>query len=206
MNMKDKAGLGIASIWVQQNLISAYEDSCPLRPVKTGRHSLKWTSELESLRKGVKRLFNMCRTDKNPQSWELYGEAQQRYRTEVRKASKDAWRTFCSSINDPPMTTRLHRALSRDPTIKLGSLVDPSGRCMQSKGEILQLLLAGHFPNSVVTEVKAAPAAARCAKCLDWRVAARVVTYTRVEWVIDSCAPYKSPEMAGIFPALLQEG
>jgi len=46
MNMKDKAGLGLASIWVQQTLISAYEDSCPLRPVKTGRHSLKWTSDL----------------------------------------------------------------------------------------------------------------------------------------------------------------
>jgi hypothetical protein len=33
--------------------MSAYEDNCLLRPVKTGRHSLKWTSELQSLRKGV---------------------------------------------------------------------------------------------------------------------------------------------------------
>jgi len=34
--MKDKDGLGFAIIWVQQALISAYEDNCPLRPVKTG--------------------------------------------------------------------------------------------------------------------------------------------------------------------------
>jgi len=40
---------------------------------------------------------------------------------------------------------------------------------------------------------------------LDWRLAVRVVTYRRVECAIDSFAPYKSPGMDGIFPALLQE-
>jgi hypothetical protein len=37
-------------------------------------------------------------------------------------------------------------------------------------------------------------------------VAARVVIYGRKKWAIDSFAPYKSPGMDGIFPALLQEG
>jgi hypothetical protein len=37
-------------------------------------------------------------------------------------------------------------------------------------------------------------------------MAKRVVTYTRVVWAIDQLAPYKSPSMDGIFPALLQEG
>jgi hypothetical protein len=36
-------------------------------------------------------------------------------------------------------------------------------------------------------------------------VAAKVVIYQRVGWAIDSFAPYKSPGMDGIFPALLQE-
>jgi hypothetical protein len=39
-----------------------------------------------------------------------------------------------------------------------------------------------------------------------WQVAARIVTYRRVEWAIDYFAPYKSPGVDGIFPALLQEG
>ena len=52
MDMKSEAGLGLAIHWVQQALISAYKDNCPLRPVKTGRQSLKWTEELESLRRG----------------------------------------------------------------------------------------------------------------------------------------------------------
>jgi hypothetical protein len=37
-------------------------------------------------------------------------------------------------------------------------------------------------------------------------VAARVVTYRRGEWAIDSFAPYTRPGMDGIFLALLQEG
>jgi len=54
MDMKNEAGLGLVIHWVQQALISAYEDNCSLRPVKTGRQSLKWTLELESLRRGVR--------------------------------------------------------------------------------------------------------------------------------------------------------
>ena len=36
MDMKSEAGLELAIHWVQEALISAYEDNCPLRPVKTG--------------------------------------------------------------------------------------------------------------------------------------------------------------------------
>jgi hypothetical protein len=60
MNTKVEAGMGLVILWLQQALILAYEDNCPLRPVKTGRYSLKGTSELESFRKGVRRLFNKC--------------------------------------------------------------------------------------------------------------------------------------------------
>ena len=70
MNVKDEAGLGLASHWVQQALISSYDDNCPLTPVKTGRKSMTWTSELQSLRR-VRRLFNKCRKDNNPHSWEI---------------------------------------------------------------------------------------------------------------------------------------
>jgi hypothetical protein len=137
--------------------------------------------ELESLRREVMGLFNKCKSDKNPRSWELYREAQRNYRKEVRKVSKNAWRTFCSSINDLPQATRLQRALSRDPKIKLGSLVALSGRHTQSEGKTLQLFLTTHFPNSEVTQELVAPAAALLARRSDWRLATRVFTYRRVQ-------------------------
>jgi len=71
MDMKNEAELGLSVHWVQQTLISAYEDNCPLRPVKTGRQPLKWTVELESLRREVGQLFNKYRSDKNLHSWVL---------------------------------------------------------------------------------------------------------------------------------------
>jgi len=88
LDTKDEAGLGLVIDWVQQALVSAYEDNCPLKPVKTGRQSLRWTSALETLRRGVRQLFNKCLSDKDPHSWALYRQAQRNYRKEVRKASK----------------------------------------------------------------------------------------------------------------------
>ena len=154
----------------------------------------------------MRRLFNKCRVENNPHSWEFYREAQWRYRKEVRKASKETWRTFCSSVNDLPRSARIHRALSTDPKIRLGSLVAPSGVRTESEGEILDLSLDTHFPNSIVVERRAVPAAACHAKRLDWQVTVRIFTYWRVGWATDTFAPYKSPGMDRIFPALLQEG
>jgi hypothetical protein len=110
MSMKNKAGLGLAVHWLQQVLISADEGNCPLRPAKKGKKSLRWTTEIESLRREVRRLLNRCWANNKSHSWELYREAQWRYRKEVRKASKETWRTFHSSVQDLPRSARLHRA------------------------------------------------------------------------------------------------
>jgi hypothetical protein len=83
LNVKDEAGLWLAVHWIRQALISAYEGNCPLRPVKKGRKSLRWTSELQSLRREVRWLFKKWQADNNPHNWELYREARWKYRKEV---------------------------------------------------------------------------------------------------------------------------
>ena len=120
------------------------------------------------------------------------------------QASKETCRTFCSSVNDLPNSARLHRALSRDPKTRLGSLVTPTGERTQSEGETLDPLLATHFPDSATVEGGVVTAAVCCATRVDRQVAARIITYHRVEWPIDSFALHKGPSMDGIF--LLQEG
>jgi hypothetical protein len=86
--MKAETGLVLAVLSLQQALISASDDNYPLKPVTTRKHCLMWTPELQSLRRTVRRTFNNCRTDRNPQSWEVGTEAHRRYRRKVRKASK----------------------------------------------------------------------------------------------------------------------
>jgi hypothetical protein len=39
MSMKYEAGLGLVIHWIQQALISVFEDNCPLRPIRKGRKS-----------------------------------------------------------------------------------------------------------------------------------------------------------------------
>ena len=85
-------------------------------------------------------------------------------------------------------------------------MVAPNGKRTQSEGETLDLLLTAHFPGLNVTEKETVPASACQVNRLDWQVAAKVVTYQRVGWAIDSFTPYKSPGVDGIFPAVLQEG
>jgi hypothetical protein len=58
---QDEHGLGLAIRWIQQALISAFEENCPLRPVRKGRKSRRWTVELQLLRREVQRLFNRHR-------------------------------------------------------------------------------------------------------------------------------------------------
>jgi hypothetical protein len=51
----------------------------------------------------VRLVFNKTWKDRTPQSWVLYGEDQWIYRKEVRKTSKEAWMTFCNSVNALPI-------------------------------------------------------------------------------------------------------
>jgi hypothetical protein len=149
-----------------------------MRLVKSARNSLRWTARLESLRRRVRRLFSKGRRDRTLQSWELYREAQQEYRREVQRASKETWRTFCTSINELPRAARLHRALSKDPKVRLGSLVTPTGQRTQSEGETLDILLRTHFPGSRAVEEEVTVNYSRATR-RDWREMARVVTYRR---------------------------
>jgi hypothetical protein len=47
INMKDEAGLGLAVLSVQQAIIPSYDDNCPLKPAKRGKHPVKWALELQ---------------------------------------------------------------------------------------------------------------------------------------------------------------
>jgi len=151
----------------------------------------------------VRWLFSKCRSYTNPHSCDLYRVAERNYRKKVRKVSKNACRTFCSFINDLPMSCRLHRTLSRNPQIKLVSLVAPTCRRTQSERETLEVLLTTNFPNAWISLETVASAAAFLARRPNWRMATMVATYGRVEWAIDCFTPYKSPRLDGIFPALL---
>ena len=113
--------------WLQRALISAYEDNCPLRNVKAGKKPLRWTRELESLRREVRRLFNKCRADNQVRSWELSGKLNRNVGKRYARFPKRLGGPSVA-VTELPRSARLHRALSKGPTPRLGSLVTPDGK------------------------------------------------------------------------------
>jgi hypothetical protein len=106
----------------------------------------------------------------------------------VRRTSKESWRAFRTSINKLLRAARLHKVLSKDPKVRLGFLVTPTGDSTQSEGETLDLLLRTHFTCSGVAGWRPQPNYFPASR-QDWREAARVVTYRRVVWGIESFVP-----------------
>jgi hypothetical protein len=144
------------------------------------------------------RLFNKCRSDQTPRSWELYRDAKREYRRKLRRASKETWRAFFTSINKLPRAARLQKARSKDHKLRLGFLVTPTGERTQSEGETLDLLLRTHLPSSGAAGVVATANYCHATR-RDSREAEGVVTYRRVVWAIESFVPYKSPGRMGSF-------
>jgi len=58
MNMKDETRSGHTIGFILQALMSSYKDYFPLKFVRAGTYSVRWTHILQSLRKEVRLLFS----------------------------------------------------------------------------------------------------------------------------------------------------
>ncbi|CAH1974332.1 unnamed protein product [Acanthoscelides obtectus] len=191
---------------LSRDLTAAYEENCPLRKVQGKGKATFWTKDLEDRKRAVHKLLSRVKHRRGSPLWEEYKKALQEYKKEIRRASRESWRHFCQSINDIPATARIHRVLCKDTKARLGSLHDPSGGNTTSEEDTLRLLMDTHFPGSTVARSITECMQLRRPSREDWRTAREIVTFERTVWAVDSFAPYKSPGLDGVFPAMLQQG
>ena len=165
----------------------------------------RWTPELASLGREVRRFFNRCRADSNSASGNsterLNGCIGGRYVGLPKRPG---------GPSVAPSMTYLGRLGYIGPYLRtLKPSWDPWWLLPESarnpRGNIGSLTCYS-LPRIGCCRRGCGTAADHRATRVDWRVAARIITYRRVGWAIDPFAPYKSPGMDGIFPALLQEG
>lgn len=185
-------------------IVRSYHENCPLKEIKDNRNSSWWNKKLENMRKEVRRL---ARRSKVTGDWSEHRINLTQYNKQIRKAKRENWRKFCESIEDMPATHRIHKVFSKDSDNMLGMLRHSDGSLTKSSREVLDLLRLTHFPGSIeVTDSNFDFAhQGNEPRSENWHVARSVVTRERVNWAINSLAPYKTPGEDGIVPVLLQK-
>lgn len=223
----------ISSCWelekVSHNLITkmkeAYHSSCPEKKRSTNRNVSWWNEKLRKLRKNARKLFNRA---KRTADWSSYREALTRYNLEIRKSKRNTWKSVCENIETIPICARLQKVLSKDHSNGLGFLKKENGLFTSSTHETLETLIQAHFPGALpICGVMEASDTSSCSDINSGtnevqsgfitndsqshgteslELANNMFTNSRVEWAIDSLAPFKSPGIDGIYPILLQKG
>jgi hypothetical protein len=190
--------------FITDNLRDAYLRCCPERTPSNKIHQPWWTSELMSLRKESRRLFNKAKVDNTRVDWEHYRTSFNAYKKGIRKAKRESWLSFCGELEGTTETARLRKVLSKDPSTP-GFLMKPNGTYTESSTETIELLMQTHFPGVTEEAIGGTTSDAPSPVVSVSEHIKSIISEDKIAWAVQSFKPYKSPVPDGIFPALLQE-
>ena len=187
-------------------IITSYEKACPERK-NSGRAKVPWWShELKQLRQKANKAFHKAYKSRDEKDWNAHRASRRAFKSALRRSKRHAWRNFCTELEGVHESSRLYKALGYSSKGKLGMLLLPNGKWTANLEEAYAHLLDTHFPGS---RPACNPRATRSNKSTVLRYcnnSGDIITPDRVEWAINTMAPYKSPGLDGIYPVLLQRG
>ena len=198
-----------ASQGIMNNILTAYNESCPVKTRSSNRDASWWNKKLEKLRKVTRRLFNRAKVTSN---WELYRKALTEYNREIRKSRRRDWRLMCEKVEHTSTTARLQKILAKDHTNGLGLVKKDNGQFTNDVNETLGIMMDKHFPGSIVDSGGSTPSritgstGTEMARTESYNLASNIFTESTVEWAVNSFDPFKSPGEDGIMPVMLQKG
>ncbi|KAL1448444.1 hypothetical protein WDU94_012211 [Cyamophila willieti] len=208
VDVKDSRTLDEAALSLEGALLNSFDNCCPETRRNNHRQPVWWSKNLENLRKKTRKLWNKAKRNGNR---EAYYRSLTAYNTEIRKAKRSSWRTFCESIEHFDTAARLQKLMARDPFFGIGTLVKPDGSHTRNSEETLEVLLNAHFPGHICATAGLSPSHSgegshQGPLQQDWEKSKAVVTIRRVKAAVCTFKPFKSPGPDKIYPALLQEG
>ena len=184
----------------------AFEKACPLRRFKHVQHVPWWSRELGTLRRSSRRLFRVAYASDATDDWLRYKQSRREYKRELLRSKRQSWQDFCGNIQGNHAAAKLFKHLGSKQGGGLGLLQLPNGEFTTNRESTLAHLLKVHFPGSQsLVSPPSDSASSNLGEARDWRVAEGLVSVKRVEWAIQSFAPFKAAGEDGIFPAQLQQ-
>ena len=181
---------------------TAYHTSCRMVKIAKKHKSHFWSEELSQLHREVNRLTRQHRRNPSAENLQRLREARRRFKTEMRRAKRESWKSFCASIDTLPAAARLHKILKRDQFSTSGTMKKPNGSFTESAEETLDLLLAAHFPR----EEAPSETEGEDHQILSSNLHSEMVTEKKIEAAFSDFGKYKAAGPDGIYPVLIQEG
>ena len=203
VNLSTPEELDSAALSVTSALVSALDESCPLRPVSFRRKTnFWWTTELAAKRRHIKSAWNRASNMDTHGAWEVYRLLKREYKSLIRRAKRSSWRKFCSSFDKLHDSHRIGKLLKGVRKVQLDVLEKTDGTYTSDPGETLELMMSVHYPGSERIERASPYSAPR----LNWDegLSFHFLTEERIAKSINSFDAYKSPGGDMVSPIMLQ--
>ena len=188
---------------LERCVITAFENSCKLSKGMTGKKPPWWSKKLTELRQEVFKLKRRAARLPLEPTIECYKQAKREYKLEIESAKKNSWKKFCTGLKNVNTTARIHKVFKMGKREEIGSLKTENGYTT-SPEETLKVLLDKHFPDKEEDEV-VYDDIHEGNNNSNFNID-EVINLEAIIASIKSFAPYKSPGIDGIYPALLQQG
>jgi len=180
--------LEIASNQLQDAIVFAYNENCPLTVRRNDRNTSWWNQDLTVKRRKVRRLFIVAKKSGN---WTDYKRTLTDYNKALRQAKRESWRRHCEEIEKAPECARLLRILSKDEQSVISSIQLENGYYTTTEKGTLEEFLRVHFPGS---EIILEPFGGWDGLELefpkwigsreDWALPKRVISYDKLKWAV----------------------
>lgn len=175
---------------------------------------MEWFStKLHEERARLRKLFDLAKVTKarnveeGTQLQEEYKLKRDEYREHCRRAKEKAWIKKTESLDNIKDTARLQKILETNKPPELGSLIMRNGKYSANNEEAIQELMETHFPECIPMTSDSAADSHTPTRTEDiWNNDIEdTLQDEKINWAINSLAPFKSPGEDGIFPALLHK-
>ena len=189
---------------LQNSMETSYKNNCKEKTHQPRKGAPWWYPELEKMRKQCR--HNVRKARRNQIDWQTVRTKRTEYKKAIRRCKRESWSRFCCSVEGTRPAARLFKILGKDRSIEIKNIISKDGKLASFTEEALGYFLDTHFPGNTTLMAVKQKDRHHQASNEDRRVAKKIATTERVRWAIQLFAPFKSPGLDGLFPALLQKG
>ena len=130
--------------FIENTINTAFITSCPITKATGKKPNPWWCKKLTKLRASIVRMSNNKSVDS-----EALKEAKYKYKRLIIKRKREAWREFCTDLQDTSNIASLIKNIGKTNNSNIRTMKNTNGVHSNSPDETLKILMDTHFPESV---------------------------------------------------------